>query len=90
MTYRYTDTYERTLKSKAPNISTIILIKKQWQVTKHYETTGTEEERLSILKVTYKKWWEFQKEAPALREEFLASKMEESEKKGDDKKAKEI
>ena len=82
--------YERQLKGKRTNISTIRLIKSQWQVTKHYELGGDEAEMLETLKETYRKWWKVQKEAPALREDFMARKLEEAERKGEYKKAGEI
>ena len=49
--YRYI--YDKVRNKRNVNISTIIRIKKQWQVTKIYTITGTEADTKEHLKQSY-------------------------------------
>ena len=86
--YRYI--YERQKNRKRPNISTIKTIKRKWGILTIYHVPEQLEETKKELEQAYTTFYKVQKEAPTLREEFMAKQLREAEEKGETEKAKQL
>ena len=82
--------YYRKKKNKKVNISSVKRIKARWQIEKQYDITLDQETTKRYLEKAHQTFYQIQKEAPDLREEFLAKQVREAEEKGNIQKAKEI